>query len=352
MTRIARIRWINATAIVLAFFGFAFSPWLGSRSALGLLVELADFLRASSPGADIGRQQAIFAILGGVLLCLFFQTLAFGMKVRSGKRGFVFQEVIFAILALALLALLFLAFQAQTTGLFVTAISISVAALAALLEPRQDETPALTLPAQVLPPAEPKAEPEAEPKAEPGDPMVDFQRQVAQAFRRAHSSNKPFSLAMIGLPDFQEMTDAFGPRGGRRDLRQIGQRSGWPGTYQHFHDLLQRRDDGRPARYGQAPSPGTLGPSGRADEPSRLPRRNAVARWSCAGPSPRGQPAGRRRQPGPTHRAGAGRLRRSIEICSDQKRPRCIASGPFLIRTGSIPPSPSSQTASSYPPWR
>lgn len=202
MTRIARFRWINATAIVVAFFGFAFSPWLGSRSALGLLVELADFLGASSPGANIGRQQAIFAILGGILLCLLFQALAFGMKVRSGKRGFVFQEVVFAILALALLALLFLAFQAHTTGLFVTAVAVSVAALAALLEPTQDETPTLTLSAPALPPAEPVAE--------PGDPMVDFQRRVAQAFRGAHASNRPFSLALIGLPDFQEMTDVFG----------------------------------------------------------------------------------------------------------------------------------------------
>jgi len=207
MTRTVRIRWINATAIVLAFFGFAFSPWLGSQSALGLLVELANFLRTSAPGADIGRQQAIFAILGGVLLCLLFQTLAFGMKVRGGKRSFVFQEVVFAVLALALLALLFLAFQAHTTGLFVTAVAVLVAALAALLEPTQDETPERTLPAQALP----SAEPGTEPGVEPGDPMVDFQRRVAQAFQGARTSNKPFSLAMIGLPDFQEMTDAFGP---------------------------------------------------------------------------------------------------------------------------------------------
>lgn len=159
MTHVSRIRWINATGIVLAFFGYAFSPWLGSRSALSLLVELANFLRTSSPGADIGRQQAIFAILGGILLCLIFQALSFGLKVRRESRGLLFQEVIFAIFAGPLLLLL-VAFQANSTGLFVTALSVLVAALAALLD-RMGDT--------ASPPAQASARNAA--PDEPVDPM-------------------------------------------------------------------------------------------------------------------------------------------------------------------------------------
>ncbi|MBP7960573.1 MAG: GGDEF domain-containing protein [Caldilineaceae bacterium] len=212
MTHVSRIRWINATGIVLAFFGYALSPWLGSRSALSLLVELANFLRTSSPGADIGRQQAIFAILGGILLCLIFQALSFGLKVRRESRGLLFQEVIFAILALGLLLLLLVAFQANSTGLFVTALSVLVAALAALLD-RMGDT--------ASPPAQASARNAA--PDEPVDPMLDFQRRVAQAFHQARSDKKPFTLGMIGIRYFDEVTNAFGKTAAQEMLDQLTQ---------------------------------------------------------------------------------------------------------------------------------
>lgn len=191
MNQPSRIRYINGAGILLALFGFAFSPWLGSRSALEILVELAEFLRSSAPSADIARQQAIFAILGGVLLCLLFQTLAFGLKIRTGKDGFLLQEGIFAILGLALLVLLMFAYQADTVGLYVTGLSILVAALAALIDRIRNRLLPITPP-------------------ESTDPMVEFQRRVAQSFHRSSAAKKPFSLGMIGLPDYQEMADVFG----------------------------------------------------------------------------------------------------------------------------------------------
>lgn len=117
---------VNLIGVTLAIFGFIFGPWLGSRSGLWVLADLAMRLTGSDRPADIGRQQAIFILLVALALILIGLAVALYADIRTKKRPWSIAEILLAAAALGLLAILFFNYAARTAGVMLTALGCMI----------------------------------------------------------------------------------------------------------------------------------------------------------------------------------------------------------------------------------
>ena len=123
---------VSLIGVTLAIFGFVFGPWLGSRSGLWVLADLARFLTRPDRPADIGRQQGIFILLLPLALILIGLAVALYADIRTKKRHWSIAEILLTAAALVLLAILFFNYDARTAGVMLTALACMIAGGGAL----------------------------------------------------------------------------------------------------------------------------------------------------------------------------------------------------------------------------
>ena len=131
-TGLAAAEIVNLIGVILAVFGFIFGPWLGSRSGLWVLVDLATRLFGPDRPAAASRQQAIFALLVALALVLIGLALALSADLRTKKRYWSVAGILLAVGALLLLAVLFFSYDARTVGVMLTALGCMIAVGSAL----------------------------------------------------------------------------------------------------------------------------------------------------------------------------------------------------------------------------
>jgi hypothetical protein len=129
---LSRVEIVNLIGVTLAIFGFIFGPWLGSRSGLWVLADLARFLMGADRPADIGRQQGIFILLVALALILIGLAVALYADMRTSKRHRSITEFLLAAAALVLLGKLFFSYDARTAGVMLTALGCMIAGGGAL----------------------------------------------------------------------------------------------------------------------------------------------------------------------------------------------------------------------------
>ncbi|MCB0190778.1 MAG: hypothetical protein KDJ65_02440 [Anaerolineae bacterium] len=198
------IQILNLSGVLLSLFAFAFGPWLGQRqSGLGVLIELWQFLSSPTSPTDTSRQQTIFIILVILTLCLLGQAIALYMTMGKNNSRWVIAEAVLSLTALGLLGILYSYYQAQTTGVIVTALGTLIAGACALsmwLTARQDDRESdLDRPTPV-----------ADEILAESDPKLDFQRQVTKQFLACTNEGKNFTLILIGIAHYEGYATVFG----------------------------------------------------------------------------------------------------------------------------------------------
>jgi len=122
---------VNLGGVILAIFAFIFGPWLGTRSGLWLLVNLAgSWMR--EPAAMGGRQLGIFILLVTLTLILIGFAVALYADLRTKERRWSVAGILLAVAALVLLGVLFFVYDARTAGVLLTALGCMTAGGGAL----------------------------------------------------------------------------------------------------------------------------------------------------------------------------------------------------------------------------
>jgi hypothetical protein len=114
-----KTHWENAiwVGVLLSAFAFAFGPWLGSNSALWIVIDLGKFLAQPDALIDVSRQQAVYRLLliSGLLLLISLAIVS-AYLAKSHDWMLVVQPAL-AIGQLAVLAKIYFDFDARTSGL-------------------------------------------------------------------------------------------------------------------------------------------------------------------------------------------------------------------------------------------
>lgn len=195
--KLDNVHLINLAGVLLSVFAYAFGPWLGNRSALGLLIDLTRFLSGDSLPAEVSRQQTIFALLVALAMLLAGQAAAAYLALRTDRRRWFVIETALAAIALLILATLFFGFDARTGGLLATTLGCFIAGGSALtLAVGGGASPAIESPSAGA--------------AAAADPMMAFQQKAAGKFHASCGQNKPFCLAVIGIAHFEGYATVFG----------------------------------------------------------------------------------------------------------------------------------------------
>lgn len=123
---------VNVAGVTLAIFSFIFGPWLGTRSGLWVLVDLAGFLTRADRPTDVSRQQGIFIVLAMLALILIGLAVALYADIRTKQRRWSVTEILLVVAALVLLGTLFFSYDARTAGVLLTALGCMITGSGAL----------------------------------------------------------------------------------------------------------------------------------------------------------------------------------------------------------------------------